>query len=127
MPRPYISPPSSRRLVVIWQYITIYRDITNKISQLSGVLLVPGSGAVEEHEQECGRQQGGAEGEGPGEDCGGDHEPEREGSYAGSGVEGRVPERAAEAVLGLGDACHHQDKGRVLEHPEPGSEERGPG
>jgi hypothetical protein len=28
MPRPYISPPSSRRLAVALQYITIYLDRT---------------------------------------------------------------------------------------------------
>src|SRR5919205_547815 len=88
---------------------------------------VPGSTVVEEHEHEGRSQEEGAEGEGPGEPDGGDHEPEREGSYAGARVEGRVPECAAEPVFCLGDASHHQDEAGVLEQPEPGPEEHGPG
>lgn len=82
-----------------------------------------------------GRAVEGDEDEGRGKECAGEvesrsearranEESEEECARTGAGVEGDVPQGAAEAALVLGDAVHGEQQGRALEHSEAGAEEK---
>ena len=65
--------------------------------------------AVEGDEDEGGGEERGGEVEGGGEARRAGEEAEQKRARAGSGVEGDVPEGAAEAALVLGDAVHCEE------------------
>src|SRR5918993_4245061 len=107
-----------------------YTGVIIRVSRAEGPILAAlrrgvFSWAVEGDEDEGGCEEDGGEVEGGGETGGGDHGREQQRAHAGAGVEGGVPKGAAEAVLGLLDAAHGEDEGRVLQQAEAGPEEEG--
>src|SRR4028119_1302961 len=104
--------------------ISAFTRVLNRTSCLSdrGLLV-----ALVHEDQGDGREQDeGGDVEGAREACYADEEAEGEGADAGPGVEGDVPQGAAEAAFVVGDPVHDEDERRVLKQADPGAEEERP-
>src|SRR4028118_1183421 len=86
---------------------------------MGGGLLVA---AVHEDQGDGREQDEGGDVEGAREAGYANEEAEGEGTDAGPGVEGDVPQGAAEAAFVVGDPVHDEDERRVLKQADPGGE-----